>query len=57
MLVIGEKVFIVSELQQWECLHLLQYVITVIFDVIKDAVEENRESDHDSWLLNMRYPN
>ena len=24
--------------------------------VIKDAVEENYESDHDSWLLNMRYP-
>ena len=24
--------------------------------VIKDAVEENYESDHDSWLLIMRYP-
>ena len=24
--------------------------------VIKDAVEENYESDHDSWLLNMRTP-
>ena len=24
--------------------------------VIKDAVEENYETDHDSWLLNMRYP-
>ena len=23
--------------------------------VIKDAVEENYESDHDSWLLNMGY--
>ena len=24
--------------------------------MIKDAAEENYESDHDSWLLNMRYP-
>ena len=24
--------------------------------VIKDAVEESYESDHDSWLLIMRYP-
>ena len=24
--------------------------------VSKNAVEENYESDHDSWLLNMRYP-
>ena len=24
--------------------------------VIKAAVEENYESDYDSWLLNMRYP-
>ena len=25
-------------------------------NVIKDAVEENCESGHDSWLLNMWYP-
>ena len=25
-------------------------------NVIKDAVEENYESDHDSWLLNIQYP-
>ena len=24
--------------------------------VTKDALEKNYESDHDSWLLNMRYP-
>ena len=29
--------------------------IEKMIKVIKDAVEENYESDHDSWLLNKQY--